>query len=311
MTLNDHPELATLKNYLNNSAAAEFSSLRLHLAQCSECRAQLEGLMGVQQVSRLSSSDTSKMDVLTEQQHQQIADYIDGRLSDAEHQQQDAFIHSNPSAMKAALHYASHKSAMDKTLLKDESPPVSDPVTGNHQLQAHVLQKLKQLLRFQAPVWLTVPATAALVALLSVNLFDQPLYEQAPYTIASYQDNAVIQFRSKDHLPGIGFFAKSAQQSEAYDRLKVSVSRDKRFTMEWPPVPGALNYSLRLQMFDHGNKIVVGEVTTETNSAVISTQHDNIYHRYEWVLSGETRDNRVFLASGGFVINHSDEGVMK
>lgn len=309
--MNDHPELATLKSYLNNSAAAEFGGLRLHLAQCPECRAQLEGLMMVQQISQLSSSDISEMDALTEQQHQQITDYIDGRLSNAEHQQQQAFIHSNPSAMKAALHYASHKSAMDKAALKSEAAPAENPVMGNNRLQPNVLQKLKELLSFQAPLWLTLPATAALVALISFNLFDQPAPEQSLYTIASYQDNAVIQFRSKDHLPGIGFFAKSAQLSEAYDRLKISVSEDKHFVMQWPPVPGAIKYTLRLQMFDYGNKIIIGEVTTEKNSAVISAQHENIYHRYEWVLSGETSDNRVFLANGGFVINHSEKGVMK
>ena len=303
MTVSDHPELATLQHYLNNTAADEFNGVRLHLAQCAECRSLVDGLTGVQQISR-SFSGQSKPDTLTEQQHQKIADYIDGRLNGAEPQQQKEFIQNNATAMKAALNKAALKPI-------HESTSASGSISGASHPQSVSWKKLKALLGFQTPFWLTVPVTAALVALVSINLVNQPAMEQSPYTIASYQDNAVIQYRPKDQLPGIGFFAKSAQLSEAYDRLKVSVSEDRHFIMQWPPVPGALKYNLRLQMFDQGNKIVVGEVTTENNSAIITANNDNIYHRYEWILSGETSDNRVFFANGGFVINNQEKGIVK
>jgi len=313
MIVSEHPELEQLKSYLHNIDATEFSSLRLHLAQCSQCRALVEGIMGLQLMSQQPISLQKEEDLLTDHEHQLIADYVDGRLSGAEHQQQKEFIHSNSSALKASLHYASHKSAMDKASLESgsDSSLVTGMATNSNHLWSRLQKKMKALVTFDAPVWLTVPVTAALVAILSVNLFDYSAPVPAGYTIASYQDHAIIQFRPKDHLPGIGFFANSAQFSEVYDTLKVTVSDDGRFTIQWPPVARAIKYNLRLQMFDQGNKVVLGQVTTEKTSAVIAAQQHGIYHRYEWVLSGETSDNRVFLATGGFVIDKPAKGVLR
>lgn len=313
MNVSDHPELEQIKDYLNNCNSDKYSGLRLHLAQCSQCRSLTETLMALQQNSHQVMSEDAEHDALTEHEHQQIADYIDGRLSEAEHQQQKDFIHSTPLALKAALHYASHKSAMDKAELVSAADTsfASSPDTGISGFGYAVLQKIKALTAFQAPVWLTVPVTAGLVALLTINLLELPTAEQASYKIASYQDNAVIQYGPKDHLPGIGFFTKSSQLSEVYDNLKVSVSDDARFTLQWPAVARAVKYTMRLQMFHQGNKTVLGEVTTKQPSAVIATRLDDIYHRYEWVLSGETSDNRVFLANGGFVIENLEKGTRR
>lgn len=313
MNVIDHPEPEQLNNYLSNSASAEFSDLRLHLAQCSHCRAVTEALTGLQNISQQALSEPAEEDELTDHDHQKIADYIEGQLSETEHQQQKEFIQSKPAALKAALHYASHRSAMDKAISPAErdSAAASSFHAGSRHLWSGLGIKLKQLVTFQAPVWLSVPVTAALVAVLTVKLLDISIPEQAGYKMASYQDNAIIQFRPKDHLPGIGFFAKSAQISEVYDNLKVSVSEDARFTLQWPAVSGAIKYTLRLQMFHQGNKKLLGEVTTEKTSGVISTDLDDIYHRYEWVLSGETGDNRVFLANGGFVIERLEQGVLR
>lgn len=301
MNVNEHPELELLKSYLRNSAAMQFSDLRLHLAECSECRHQLDGLMGLQQVVEQLSTD-----VLSDQQHQHIADYINGGMSEAECQQQKLFLHSSPAAMKAALHYVSHKSAMDKSI----SEPVSKANHVSDGLWKITLAKLKALTCMQTPIWFTVPTATAIVALLAVNVFNQPEYDQSTVSIANYQDNAIIQFRSKDHLPGIGFFAKSDQLTEAYNGVKVSVSESGQFNIQWPPVPGAIKYNLRLQVFDKGIKTVLGEVTTKTNSALIPVKLDNLNHRYEWVLSGETGDNRVFFVNGGFVISIEQKGIL-
>ena len=130
MTVSEHPELEQLKNYLNNSASAEFSGLRLHLAQCSQCRALIDGLTGLEQVSQQVLSMQTERDTLSEQQHQKIADYIDGRLSGDEHLQIKEFLQLNPLAMKAALHYASHSSAMDKAGLESTTDTISVATTG-------------------------------------------------------------------------------------------------------------------------------------------------------------------------------------
>jgi len=305
--VNDHPEIESLKSYLNNSAATEFNDLRLHLAQCSQCRTEVEGLIGLQKITELSASnvstsDASGNDVLTEQEHQLIVDYVDGRLSEVEFQQQEEFLHANPAAMKAALHYASHKSAMDRSMM-DKSAHLNSSAQFNNGLWSGFLTKFKSMANLQTPVWLTVPVTAVLVALLSINLFNQPVTDQHLLSIANYQDNANMQFRSKDQIPGIGFFAKSTQLSKSYAGVSVSISEEKHFTLQWPSVANAIKYKIRLQMFNEGNKVVLGEVTTEKNSAVITVDVDSIVHRYEWVLSGETSDARVFFANGGFVIS--------
>ena len=312
MTVSEHPELEQLKNYLNNSASAEFSGLRLHLAQCSQCRALIDGLTGLEQVSQQVLSMQTERDTLSEQQHQKIADYIDGRLSGDEHLQIKEFLQLNPLAMKAALHYASHSSAMDKAGLESTTDTISVATTGMAvNLWSGFMKKVNDLMSFQTPVWLTVPVTAVLVAMLSVTLLDQSPPEQSKYLIASYQDNAVIQFRPKDHLPGIGFFNNTTELSEAYANLKVPVSEDRHFRIQWPAVAQAINYTFRLHMFSQGSKLLVGEVTTEKTSVVISTKLDDINHRYKWVLSGETSDHRVFSTNGGFVINNLEKGVLR
>ena len=308
--MSDHPETEFLQNYLNNIAATEFKDLRLHLARCSQCRAVVDGLTGLQHLSQHSPAEK---EALTEQQHQQIADYMDGNLNASDQQQLTDFIQSNAAAMKAALFYASHKSAMDKAALKSKSATHFQNRTVwqyNHLLDEW-LNKFKSLVSLQAPVWLTIPATAALVAFISINIINPPVTENSLYTIAGYQDNAIIQFKTKNALPGIGFFVNSSPMAEPYGTVSVSVTDNNHIAITWLPVSDALNYKLRLHVFNQGTKTVIGEITTHNTSADISTGLDNIYHRYEWVLSGETQDNRVFTASGGFVINKPDKGVSR
>ena len=300
MNVSDHPNLDLLKNYLNNSKAVEFNSLRLHLAQCSQCRTLVDGLASLESICQQPTSDT-----LNEQQHQQISDYIHGRLDTAEAQQINELINSDPFAMKAALHYASHKSSIERTM------DLNRPSSTSSMQATLIFNKLKSLLRFKSPVWLSVPVTAALIALLSFNLFNQSSPDQPPYTIANYQDNPIIQFRSKESLPGIGFFKQSGQLSKNYNGLQVSVSDDNQLTLRWPPVSDAAKYTLRLQIFEKGNKIVLADITTKNSFADISLKLQTIFHRYEWELSGETHDNQVFMANGGFVINDSNKGNLR
>jgi len=298
--VNDHPNLDLLKNYLNNSKAAEFNSLRLHLAQCSQCRTLVDGLTGLKSICQQPKNDT-----LNEQQHQQISDYIHHRLDTVEAQQIKELINSDTSAMKAALHYASHKSSVERTMDLNKASSTSS------MQAALIFNKLKSLLSFKSPIWISVPVTIAFIALLSFNLFNLSPPEQPPYTIANYQDNPIIQFRSKESLPGIGFFKQSDQLSKNYNGLQVSVSDDNHLTLRWPPVSNATKYTLHLHIFEKGNKIVLADITTKNSFANISLNLQTIFHRYEWELSGETHDDRVFIANGGFVINDSNKGNLR
>lgn len=298
MNVKDHPELEVLNKYLINSTSAEFSDLRLHLAQCSECRAQVDGLNALAHISHLPT------DTLTETQHQKIHDYINDELPVGERKEIEQFIHSNTSAMKAALHITSHNSLQDR--ISSATVTGFQESTTNRFLSTFSAY-LKSLLSYQTPLWISAPVTAALVALLSLNLFEQNATQQ-PYTIASYQDNAIIQFRSKDNLPGIGFFAKSELSSTDYDGLQVNVSDNRHFELHWPAISNAVKYKLRLHRFNQGKKSLVSELTTDRTSVVIETESEKIFSRYEWSLTGNTSDNRSFMAKGGFVINPSIQG---
>ena len=302
--MSQHPQLDEIKNYLNNTAAVQFSGLRLHLAQCAECRHLADSVQSLQGISQLQINDS-----LSEQQHQQIIDYVDGVLNDSAAQKIKILLEENPDAMKAVLHYASHKSASQKVLMDAADAPAQKKSNLNaFKYTTNIFNQIKILLTFQTPVWLSVPVAAALFALLSVNLFNRPDDEQVNFTLASYQDNPVIQFRSKVSLPGIGFFSKTDQLIKTYDGLQVSISDDGRFTLRWPPVAEAATYTLRLQMFEKGNKVELANITTQETYAVIVPELASIYHRYEWKLSGETNDQRDFIAKGGFVINEATKG---
>jgi hypothetical protein len=302
MNVSKHPQLDILKNYLNNTAADEFSDLRLHLAQCADCRNLVDSLSSLKSFTAQQSADE-----LSELQHQQIIDYVDGNLHGAQADILKSLLNSDPAAMKAALHYASHKSAMQRSIETAES----GSIIHRDKSIAFIYNKLKSLLAFQAPVWVSVPATAAVVALLSVNLFNAAQYDKTDYNLVSYQDNPVILFRTKKSLPGIGFFNQSGSSSSHYNGLQVSVSDSNHFTFRWPAIEEAAIYKLRLQMYEHGNKVVIANITTDKTFATISPDLASINHRYEWVLSGETTDSRTFMAKGGFVISDETKGELR
>ena len=297
--MNEHPELELLRAYLENSSADKFSDLRLHLAQCAQCRSHIAALTDLNKISRQST------DSLDEQQHQNINDYINNKLSSDDRKIQKTFIESDPQAMKAALHYASQKAFLDRSTQADAESIKS--TTSIFSLWNRQVQKLKLLLSYKTPAWLSVPITAALVTLLSFNLFKADLTQQ-PYTIATYQDNAIIQFRSKDNLPGIGFFAQSEISSENYNGINIAITPDRQLKFIWPAIANATKYHLRLQVFELGKKYVIGSISTSQPTAIISPKLTDLFHRYEWVLTGETSDNQTFMANGGFVITPSTKG---
>lgn len=299
MNVNEHPELELLKDYLGNSAADKFSDIRLHLAQCAQCRSHVDALTDLNNISHQST------DSLDELQHQKISDYVNNILSPEDKKTQKTFIESDPRAMRAALHYASQKSFLDRSAQPGSSSIKSTTSTLN--FWDRQTQKLKLFLSYKTPAWLSVPVTAALIALLSFNLFKPDLAQQ-PYTVASYQDNAIIQFRSKDNLPGIGFFAQSESSSENYNGITIAVTTDRQFKFIWPAIANATKYHLRLQVFDQGKKYVIGNISTSQPSAIISPKLTDLFHRYEWVLTGDTSDNQTFMANGGFVITPPTKG---
>jgi len=297
--VNEHPELDLLKAYLENSAADKFGDIRLHLAQCEQCRSHVNALTDLKTISHQSTCS------LDELQHRKISDYVNNELSPDDRQAQETLIDSDPQAMKAALHYASQKSFLERSAQLESSS--NKTTASKHSFWSSYSEKLISLFSYQTPAWLSVPVSAALIALLGFNLF-APDKTQQPYTIASYQDNAIIQFRSKDNLPGIGFFSQTESSSESYKGIDITVTQDNQFKFVWPAIANATKYNLRLQVFDQGKKSVIGNISTSQASAIISPKLNDLFHRYEWVLTGDTSENQTFMANGGFVITPSTKG---
>lgn len=298
--MNDHPQIELLKNYLNNSEADKFSALRLHLAECSECRQLLNGLMALQAISSHSMKDD-----LSDQEYQNIANFIDSNASTTDSQQTRDFIENNPQALKAALHYASQQSAMQTQNIR-QTPSTGSTFKVGPGLSS-LLDKAHTLLSFQTPLWISASFASAFIALFSFSLINSPSSNDH-YNIVSYQDNAIVQFRPVDQVPGIGFFARDEVVSRNFNGLDVSISGEGVFTLSWPAITDAIRYDLHLVMFDKGERISLANISTESNSVILQTELDTINHRYEWELTGETTDHQLFQASGGFVINDMVKG---
>jgi hypothetical protein len=302
MNTETHPELETLRRYLRDIDAPEFDDLRLHLAQCAACRDEVSALGAVEQFYVTLENFS-----VSEAQQQQISDYIDGRLASPARSEAEALIHGNDAALKAALHYASHSAAMSAALGENAQAQVSAVSEQTVTVNTGLFNWLGRWLDLRAPVWAVIPATAFAVAVVAISL--QTFFSAQPtgYTVAAYQDNPVMQFRKNEDLPGIGFFSKAGRYAKDYNQVQVEIIDDTRIRMNWPSVENAANYSMRLQLFDQNQKSLVGEITTEQPTATFTPAELNEGRRYEWILSGKTRDDITFYTNGGFVINKPDQ----
>ncbi|MGB5396794.1 MAG: hypothetical protein WBN96_06560, partial [Gammaproteobacteria bacterium] len=274
----------------------------LHLAQCQACRDEVAALTAVDRFY-------PELEHATDDAAQQlICDYVDDRLAPQARAEAVALIHNDDSALKAALHYASHAASMSAALGERDTEqgqqhtPAAAKTTGT----TGVFSMLGRWLDLRAPLWAVVPATAFAVALLAVSLQTYMSGSHGSYQVASYQDNPVIQFRKNEDLPGIGFFSKADRSTTAYNNVQVEVLDANRIRIDWPQVANALQYSLRLQMFNQNQKLPLGEISTRLPTATFTTAELSSGRRYEWILSGKTTDDKTFYASGGFVINKTD-----
>jgi anti-sigma factor RsiW len=306
-----HPETETLTAYLRNIDAPEFDAVRLHLAGCAHCRHEVDALSALD--GFIPQADT---DSCSEQQHELIRDFIDGRLQGDTRTEVEALIHANPAAMKAALHYTSHSIAMTSAIAATTAEETSSAGTHDNSvrettaqpasLMSNLYHGVSRWLAMRPPLWAVVPATVLAAAVLAVSMqtfFSRPGDD---VTVAGYQDNPVMQFTKSQDLPGIGFFSKVIQQTRTYTDVRVSIIDTRHIKIDWPGVDNASLYTMRLQLFDQGQKISLGEISTETPGAVFETAALNVGHRFVWQLSGKTRDDMTFFASGGFVINKTD-----
>jgi len=280
-----------------------------HLAICEECREQASAINTLHnEWSQLRHQST-----LTDEQQQLICDYLDGNLKATKSGSAETLINNDTDAMKAALHYQSHSESMAESLSRTMEPhsETLSVQTTNHQAGSNLFSNLMSLVnRFfsvQSPMVYTMSATAAVfIAVLLVT--QSPDVLQHRTLIASYQDNPTIQFTEKNKLPGIGFFAQAESTSKPFEDITIELISDNVIKISWPEVDGAELYKMRIQVFNHGEKTVLKEAETQSNHATFQLQNianteKGPNNRYEWVLYGNTTDDRMFYASGGFIID--------
>lgn len=317
MSSMNHPASEQLNAYVQDPIGDDYRQLRQHLAACVDCRQQVDLLSNLKtnlheieadQYQRAISQNDELHEIL---QAQLIEKYVAGQLNKDEEQRVTVMIKDNPQAMKAAMHYASHSARMQRELGDDAGSLViskSNHHTAFHKpIKSGVLTMLRHWLEVRSPVWLTVPATAAIASLLSILLIPQlnsHLNTGAEkISVVAYQDNPVIQFKRTQNLPGIGFFSGANKTTKPYDRITANVFDNNTIQLSWPRVDNAVSYTMQLKIFANGQQLSVDKLTTTATQASFKRAANDSGHRYIWRLTGKTGAGELFSTKGGFIIN--------
>lgn len=304
--MKQHPTMDTLLAYLEDAENVDFADLRLHIATCNNCRSALRRLGDLQGSIRegglyrrpLAQASEPLRNALA---RQWIERYLDGELQAPETESVKQLLQSDPLALKAALHYASHGAAGARAaaLAQDTTAPGVAPLG---RLGDALMKQVKNLLNASPAVWITVPATAAAVLLLTLAAVPGWKSSQG-FTLAAYQDKPVIHFQGAGQLPGIGFFNKAFRSTESFGPMEIRHDGRQTLSLQWPAVSNAVSYHLAVYLISEGRKITVKELDLTGNRADLPAFKAQAGKRYEWTLNGDTNDNKSFFTSGGFVIN--------
>lgn len=287
MEPSEHPADQLIQDYLKAPDAAAFAGLRLHLASCRHCRRRTEMTAMLRDHGHWLESEITETDP-------RVADLVAGRLDAGQTSRLRQEIKNDPAALRAALHFASHAQAMHEI--------TADKKRGQSPWSMS-LALLKRWLSFEAPLWQMAPALAVVMT-VAVLVFNQIDSRQSGrrIEIVTFQDNAVLQFAGHESQPGIGFFSQQGANAEPFDGMTIELLENDRLRLSWPEIPGASDYNLKLQVFRDGETHVLTRQTLGSTVVELQLEEPLTQHRYEWILSGDTSDNRSFQTNGGFVI---------
>lgn len=298
---------ATLRSAESNGRGMEsvqYHDVLDHLALCAHCRVQVDILTTLHN----DLSSIKQQSQLNEAQQQQICDYLDGHLSAQQSDDVRSLILSQHEAMRAALHYQSHAEVMRKDLVETVVSSAESRAVENKKppvfLTARFLSTLKLAVNFQTPLLFTMTATAAIFMVVIV-LLQSPGIGQKQTVIASYQDDPTVQFSDQNVLPGIGFFSQSSNTSKPFNDIRIEIVAEDMIKISWPELDGVSLYKMRIQVFNHGKKTVLKETSSRSSHMTfqLESEAEQDNKHYEWILYGNTMDDRRFYASGGFVID--------
>lgn len=313
----DHLSDDTLLEYLDSDDKTLFADESLHLAACVICRRRLAQLKKAKEL--LSQSQIRQQHVEGLEGNESKFSGLEQRLVGVDGLVLLDEIKEDPLQLKAALHAITHEQAMSSALATSEPASVAPVADSPLSIWlAKAKQWLNHSLPAREPSWVTNGGIAAFLLVGVVmfagvfNIFSDQ------HQLAYYQDAPGISF-SNDNIPdvGVGFFAAANSMKEPFAGITVTDYDGDEIQLEWPSVEGAKFYTIEIVKIRSGVSSVVakkqlsGDKLVGTTDAIQTaelswqTPMTEFEGRYEWVLSGQTEDQRRFAAQGGFVISNA------
>ncbi len=289
-----HPDQTALNSYALRPEAEEFIPLSLHLAQCRQCRDEFDMSQRIR-----TEFVALPREKISEDQQQIVNEFLYAGTDSARKAKLRQQIRQQPEMMKSAL-YSLAQQIPDKVAAKETGAASVSPSRRSW------FNLFLTWLQWRSPVWVTAGVTAVLVVSLSLLLFNLPGDDgigASEIGVASYRDDASIRFFPRNHPPGIGFFSGAMQSTQPFPGVRVALRGERQLVVNWPAVPQASGYRLELYRHAEGGKTLVSSSESTTPGAIIDIRSEDYDHRLEWILSGDTRDDRSFVSAGGFIVH--------
>lgn len=301
----EHPDTEVLAGFIEAPESEESASIAAHLVQCAQCRRNVAQLQATSDAVKQQARFRTPNAQLSETEALDIAGYVEGNLSEGEAKAMKTRLAKDATAMKAALQYAAHSTAMQSQRHGDsdadgspESSERSKPPASGRQagLITGPMHWFRSRLAVQQQFAVAAAVVLSVLIVWAINI--QPGQSMA---VAVYQDRSVIEIEQPGgKRPGIGFFGSAEKTKIPYQGLDARFSRGKLHVV-WPPVDAATDYQLRVDLVAGDTQEMLGEYSTQTTQVIIENIAPQPGARYLWTLSGKRIDGSTFKTSGGLV----------
>ncbi len=298
MLKSPHPEAIELAAFLESPQAGKFTAIRSHIAECANCREQLRKLERasswlLEQQPRLAGDDVESAGPSPS-----MRALVGCKPESGERPELLRKLKDNPADLKAALHFVSNRAAFMASSGEPES---------NCRNTRSLSPWIRQLIHWRPAAWVSIPATAALVLMLTLSWHQWRPGAQRQSELLTYRDDARIYFARTDAaLPGIGFFQSARDNSREYPQPRIGKSADDELQIDWQPIADAMSYSITLIQFLDGEETQIATLATTGSTARMQLPEIPSSARYEWRLEGKSKGDVRFIARGGLIIVESN-----
>lgn len=290
-----HPTPDALAASVGGADNALASHAREHAQECTVCRAELLDYQRIVDVLKgyIPAHAVDKGDHLTVDE---LQSYIELAIDDPVRVGFHRHIQACGQCIKLALTLCARASSNGtKFVGKRASSSVSSKTHG------------VWIMSWGALKGNSVALTACITLLMALSSFSTwimmrgSMPELLGVPISVYQDDEMMYFTSTSSME-IGGFATSARRATPFEGIKVHETADHRYQVQWEPIPGAVEYELRVYSFAGGEQRVEFSQIALVPRVMVPGRQLRTGGRFEWELRGKTFDDLVFTAKGGFVI---------